>query len=120
MCCGSVQARLVTSLSSWSASCMKGATFWPSPTGSSMVKRSLPGGMVASRRSITACKFWLAAALATPAASNSRLRPPMSGASAGKVTSLGIAGAGSSYSCASLTAGWAGTAASTGSELAAG
>ena len=39
---------------------MKAEKFWPSPTGSMIVKRTLPGGSDVSSRSITFCSDWTA------------------------------------------------------------
>ena len=47
---------------------MKPAKFSPRPTGSMIVNRSLPGGIVASIRSITARSTWTAGSRPSPAA----------------------------------------------------
>ena len=51
----SVQMRLATNCSSKSARCMKAEKLSPSPTGSMIVKRTLPGGMAVNSRSIALC-----------------------------------------------------------------
>ena len=51
----SVQMRLATSCSSKSARCMKAEKLSPSPTGSMIVKRTLPGGMAVNSRSMALC-----------------------------------------------------------------
>ena len=56
---------------------MNAAKFWPSPTGSRMVKRTLPGGTAVSRRNSTA---WSAStALARPASWARKSIDPRSG-----------------------------------------
>ena len=60
ICRASVQMRLAISCSSKSARCMNDAKFSPSPTGSRIVNRTLPGGIAVSIRSITSCSTSIA------------------------------------------------------------
>ena len=71
----SVQMRLATNCSSKSARCMKAEKLSPSPTGSMIVKRTLPGGIAVNRRSIALCMTSTARARPGPSAfSNSSER----------------------------------------------
>ena len=83
----SVQMRLVTSRSSWSARSMKAAKFWPRPTGSRMVKRTLPGGTHVRSRYSTACSASTALARPASCAKNSIDARSGKGHAAGSVKS---------------------------------